>query len=289
MTEMFLDSYHLHSLTTPGLPTLVKLPLQGLEAPEVRVDAYNNPGEDGQTVANVLLGGRLITLEGSIKGATAATYRANRQEFNQLVGPQRDSRNRPVPRVLKLTDAAGDEYRINVIVQSLRNPDQWPTRSDWQLHLRATGPLQSETQSSLVITLPEPGGLVFTDGKIDFTDGKVLFGSSAGGSGTATNTGTLPAYPILTFAGPLPNPVLHNDTVGAKLGLDLTLGLGDEVVVDMLARTIVQGGSTNRMAAKSTGSSFWALAPEANNLRFAADSFESGTVTISWRSAFAGI
>ncbi len=117
MTEIYLDDYHLHSLTTPGLPTRVSRGVEGLEAPEQRIDSYNNPGAHGQTVANILHGGRLVTMEGTIRGNTESEYRANRASFHQLVGARRTSSgSRYIPRILKLTDATGAQYRLSCVV-----------------------------------------------------------------------------------------------------------------------------------------------------------------------------
>lgn len=284
MTEIYLDDYHLHSLITDGLATRVARGVEGLEAPEQRVDAYNNPGADGQTVANILHGGRLITMEGRIRGVDEATYRANRGEFHQLVGANRTALGQYSPRVLKLTDATGAQYRVSCVVRSLKNPDELPTTSAWQLQLLATDFLiYGETESTSTLTLPISGGITFP-----FTF-PATFGASSGGSSTATNWGTMDTAPTVTFAGPIQNPRLYNDTTGQVMGLDITLVSGDLITVDMKARTIVQGDTTNRMSAKTAESKFWTLAPSANLIRLTATTFDTGTATTTFRDAYLGI
>jgi hypothetical protein len=284
MTEIYLDDYHLHSLTTDGLATKVDRGLSGLEAPEQRIDAYNNPGADGQTVANVLHGGRLITMEGRIRGADETTYRANRSVFHQLVGANRSALGQYSPRILKLTDATGMEYRLSVVVRSLKNPDELPTTSAWQLQLLATDfRIYGETETTTSITLPVSGGLAFPFSL------PVSFGASSGGAGSITNQGTVATPPTIKFYGPMENPRLTNLTTGAVMGLDISLVSGDIITVDMAKRTIIQGETTNRMSTKTTDSKFWMLEPGVNTLSLSATSYDEGYATITYRSAFIGL
>jgi len=284
MREIYVDDYHLHSLVTDGLPTRVARGVEGLEAPEQRVDSYNNPGGDGQTVANILHGGRLITMEGRIRGGDEATYRANRSVFHQLVGANRTTLGQYSPRTLKLTDTTGAQYRVSCVVRALKNPDELPTTSAWQLQLLATDFLiYGETEATATLTLPISGGMTFP---FSFP---AQFGSSSGGSATVTNSGTMNTAPVVVFNGPLLNPRLYNDTTGQVLGLDITLVAGDAITVGMKARTIIQGDSTNRMSTKTAESKFWTLAPGANLIRLTATTFDTGVATITFRDAFLGI
>lgn len=283
MTDIYLDDYHLHSLVA-SLPSRVHRGLSGLESPEIRIDAYDNPGEHGTTIANTLYGQRLIALEGSIRGDTATVYRANRQALREAVSLKRDANSYPIPRYLKFNDAGGYEYRVPVVTKRFQMVDTLPTRTDWLLELLATSyAIESETVSTLTVTLPQSGGVTFP---ITFP---ITFGASSGGTGTATNNGTAEAYPTITLTGPAINPTIYNETTGERIGLTLTLGASDSVVIDMARRTVLQGGSTNRMGAITTGSSFWALSPGDNLIRFAADSYDTGTANLSFRSAYLGL
>lgn len=284
MTEIYLDSYHLHSLTTTGLPTTVRQPVDGLESPDVRIDAYDNPGDDGQTVANTLYGQRLITLQGRISGADVATYRANRQAFITATSNQKDANGRPVFRLLKFTDDDGTVYHISVTTKLLQMADTYPTTTDWQLQLLATSSVvETDTEASLILSLPVSGGIVYP------VVYPVVYGAASGGSGTATNAGTAAAYPTITLLGPLTNPVVSNETTGGRIALSLSMVSSDVVVIDMKARTIIQGGATNRMGSLQTGSTFWPLSPGVNLLRFTNDASNTGTATVEWHSAFTGI
>jgi len=289
MQDIYLDTYHLHSLSTV-LPTRAKVPVTGLESPDNRLDVYDRPGRHGQTVANALYGGRPISLTGTIHGTGAtdilaqADYRLQHQLFIQASAHQYDAGGHLVPRILKLTDLTGAQYRVSVVKEKLVLPDDNPSMGTWMLDLRATDwRIYAEMLLSTSLSLPQSGGITFP---ITYT---ITFGASSGGSATVTNSGTVEASPIVTINGPAINPVVSNDTTGQSLGLNLTLVSGDQVVIDMDNATILQGGSTNRMGGKSSGSRFWSLTPGVNTIRFSADAYDVGTAVIAFRSAHLGI
>lgn len=289
MQDIYLDGYHIHSLSIDQ-PTRAKTPLSGLESPEDRLDAYDRPGRHGQTVANALYGGRPISIQGSIRGSGAtdaakqADYRLQRQLFIQASSHQYDANGNPIPRILKLTDLTGAQYRVSVIKQKLTMPDANPTMGTWMLDLRATDwRIYAETLNTISISLPQSGGVTFP---IIFP---ITFGSSSGGSSTVNNYGTVDSPPVITINGPVINPIISNDSTGEKIGLNLTLVSGDSVVIDTGNTTILQGNATNRMGYKNTGSTFWSLNPGDNAIRFSADAYDVGTAVIAYRSAFLGL
>ncbi len=288
MTEIYLDAYHLHSLTV-DLPTRVRQPLSGIESAAIRLDSYNRPGEHGTTIANALYGEQTIALEGSLhgRGATEAAaqsdYRRQRQLLREAVSIKRDANGTVQPRVLALIDLTGAVWRLNVVTRRFVLPETLPTYSTWMLELAAVGFIESATQTSLTLTLPKSGGVTIP------ATFPLVFGASSGGSLIATNAGTAETYPTITLQGPLINPSITNETTGERLALTLTLGASDTVVINMARRTILQGGTTNRMGAKSAGSTFWSLSPGDNTLRFRADAYDVGTATVAYRSAYLGL
>lgn len=283
MLQILLDSYTLHSLLTV-VPCRTKTPLAGLGSPGIRLEGYNRPGEHGYTVAHHLYGQRIITLQGVIKGADAASYAANRQALEQAVSLQLDANNVPVPRLLQLTDLNYGLWQVPVTTQAFHCEQENPTFAKWLLNLTTTSyVIEAATASSASLSLPLSGGIHFP---VLFP---VRFGAGAGGSATAVNTGTAPAKPLLTIAGPCSNPTLYNDATGEKLGFALTLLAGDVLTIDCAARTVVQGSNTNKMAALTTGSKFWGLNPGSSTLRFTADAYDAGSATVTWHSAYIGI
>ena len=92
----------------------------------------------------------------------------------------------------------------------------------------------------------------------------IVYGATHGGSAVANNYGNTTAKPIITFYGPMENPVLTNDVVGKFLRLNLTVASGQRVVINTATPSIVQGSLTatpsdNRMGSRATGSVFGAL------------------------------
>jgi hypothetical protein len=283
MYALQLDDYQLHSLTI-DLPCKVKS-IAGLGFPDVRLDQYARAGTHGVTIAHNLYGGRLITLEGTIRGATPSAYLANRQALQAAVGLKLDSNNVPETRTLYLTDLAGTPYRVEVVTKSFQADYASPglTWGRWQLQLQASDYIiESGTESSVTMTLPVSGGVTFP---LTFP---ITFGASSGGSATATNAGNAAVYPTVTISGPVVNPVLTNDATGESLRLNITLLAGDTLVVNTRRRTILLG-QTNKMSSKIAGSTFWSLPPGDNPLRFAGDTYNTGTATIIYRPAWLGL
>lgn len=123
--------------------------------------------------------------------------------------------------------------------------------------LRATDPYwASATPTTLIVgapTVPE----VFVDHFMHLP----LIASQAIGTVQVNNTGDVKAYPIWTIYGPGNTVILASGTSGDSLTWTGTLAIGDRLVVDMKAGTIVNGAGANQYALLSTAPRFWALPP----------------------------
>lgn len=107
----------------------------------------------------------------------------------------------------------------------------------------------------------------------------------------ASNAGTTETHPVLTFAGPMTNPRAVNSTLGWALEFVLDLPLGQTLVVDTWAGTVLLNGTTDRLYTRSDFAvpiaHFW-LDPGDNNLLLAPASIngpEAG-LSVAWRSAY---
>lgn len=114
--------------------------------------------------------------------------------------------------------------------------------------------------------------------------------TTSGGSGVSTwqqtvnNIGRLPAVPVVRFLGPAVRPALTNVTTGDRFVLNRTLPAGVQAVISMGVRSITIGGSSDYAAGSGTGSTFWALAAGANDIRFTADAYSAGALAyLRWR------
>jgi hypothetical protein len=282
--------YHLHS-TTEWLPTYVQRGLAGLEGPEMRIDVYDNPGVRGQTVAQLLPGGSLISLDGVLRtrhmsndAEEYATYLSERQRMAAALTHTYNDLGRVQPLLLRFTDLSGRALQTEVYRDRYRAPHELPTRNEWMLQLRnPSGVLESQSTKSVSLGLQQQGGVVF-DLVWD-----IVFGDSTGGFVTATNEGTTEAKPTVKLHGPLVNPVLTNTATGEFIGLNHTLLAGDIMTIETKTHLIYQGESTNRMGTRKAGSVLWSLQPGANTLSLTADTFDTGFAEISWRDTWGGV
>ncbi|MGW2496271.1 hypothetical protein ACWCV2_17435 [Streptomyces pseudogriseolus] len=104
--------------------------------------------------------------------------------------------------------------------------------------------------------------------------------------------GTKPAWPVITFYGPIANPVC--ELVGRwKVGLNLTLGVGERVVVDPRpwVRTVMRNGNASVAGLLTRGT------PRLKDLRLplgrqdfvlrGTDATGTAYMTVAWRDAYA--
>jgi phage-related protein len=114
---------------------------------------------------------------------------------------------------------------------------------------------------------------------------------SAGSTGgiSATNSGDAPTHPTIEFAGPIEVPSITNLSTGAVLEYDITLGVGDVLVVDTAAGTVRLGGQDrlHTITARSIPEQSFVLPPGTSDLAFRGDDSgpTGGVMTVRWRSA----
>lgn len=108
-------------------------------------------------------------------------------------------------------------------------------------------------------------------------------GSGSAGSAEIINEGSLATWPVITLTGPLTNIVLTNETTGKTLTITYTLALGETLVIDFNAKTVLLNGTASRYSAKS--GLWWQLVPGSNTIRMTANS-GAGSGSISWRDAW---
>lgn len=284
MQTIFLDTYQLHSNTGSLLNNHIDVNIEGLDLPQIRQDAYNRPGEDGGRLAHSFYAGRTIVMRGEVYANDVTTYRAARQALGAAFGLQRDNNNVPILRSLQLKDLVGNQYQINVSTKTFLMRDEYPLHASFQIEFYAPDyRILSQTSQTVSVSMPVSGGVVYT---VVFP---IVYGASSGGSAVAVNNGSTQASPIVTIAGPAINPVVTNQTTGERFAINLTLLAGDVLTLDMANRTLVQGTSsstTPRMGSKSADSVFWKLQPGSNLILFTADTFDTGTATVSWQDSY---
>lgn len=285
MQEMYLDSLKLHDLADGNNPYHIEPPIDGLAFTALRIGSNPRAGDDGVSINSSYLGERRVTLRGRLTDVgTEADHVAYRQALVAACAPSRDSNGVIQLKTLRFKDLAGNVYRLLGEVLPSSMPLSDPRHSaffiDFLCHSQY---IEAYTASSLQITPLTRGGFVLP------VTVPIVFSAGTGGGGTATNAGDAPAKPVITLDGPLTNPRITNATTGEYIALTVSISDGEQYVIDMLERSIVQGGVTNRMGKKG-GGSFWALASGANDIVLTTSvAGELGTVTLEWRNAWYGV
>lgn len=112
----------------------------------------------------------------------------------------------------------------------------------------------------------------------DFGGGQVEQGQVA-----AVNPGNVEVHPLVTFTGPVPKPELRHHVQSKFIGLSSDVPAGVDAVIAHRAGRITVGGSS-AFSQRAPGSTFFALTPGANDLRFTAPEFNStALVTVEYR------
>lgn len=285
MEQIYLDSLKLHDLNDGLNPYHIEPPIDGLSFTAMRIGSNPRAGDDGVSINSSYLGERRVALRGRITDVgTSAQHVGYRQALVSACAPTRDANGVIVLKTLRFKDLAGNQYRIvgEVIPGSmpLNDPRHSSFLIDFLSHSKY---IEAFTASSLVIEPLTRGGFVLP------VLVPIVFDEGTGGAGTAINTGDAPAYPVITLDGPLTNPRITNAATGEYIALTASISDGEQYVIDMLERTIVQGGVTNRMSSKG-GGNFWALAPGNNSIILTTSvAGEAGQVSLSWRSAWYGV
>jgi len=136
------------------------------------------------------------------------------------------------------------------------------------------------TELSESVSLPESsGGIEYP------TIYPLEYGTSSSGQVTATNSGSVATPPVLTFYGPLTDPVLSCEAW--TLGFNLTLADGETLTVDTAEGTALLNGTADRLYAVRNDADpleRCTLPPGDTNLALIAPS-GTGRVVVAYRDA----
>ncbi len=159
------------------------------------------------------------------------------------------------------------DHRLTRILLNLRCPDP-----AWRL----------PTANTQTIAIPVGAGL-----SVPITV-PISFGASAA-TATITNAGDLDSPPTITVAGPVTNPRITNNTTGKLVQFNLTLIAGQELVIDMDARTaVINPGGNNAMPDRSPDSESWPLIPGDNSIT-CLTSADGSDFDFSWFTRYVGV
>lgn len=283
MQEFTLGSLQL--LGTGITDYILQTPIEGLDAPDYRLNYYDKPGEDGGVVSSAFYGSRMVSLNGIVRGGSPQGFENARHALVAACAINKDSTGFPELTRLTFKTLAGNSYFIDAIVRRPIIAFDQVGYSKFLITAQASDPAiyGATVQSSGTIVRASGSGFIWPF-IWPFT-----WGTSTGGSATLNNQGNMPTYPIITIRGSATNPFIYNTTLGRYMQLNYILGTNDVLVIDMKEKTITLNGVTSLLIYKTSGAEWWWLEPGNDVISYSTgSSSDTGTVEITWYNAYLG-
>ncbi len=261
MKVYYVNSLKIHDISTSdSLGYALHTPVDGIDMPTLRVGQQERPLQYGTQVPAQLYGGRSVTLNGIVWGASVSDHYGRRRGLEAAVSIIRSNYN-AVGLLHKFTTDDNLDLQFVAFLQTFSLPDLYLNHSDFTSTFLAEDPrLYSQTQHSHDVAL---------------------------GSDSVSNAGSMITPPLLEFIGPLTNPRLTQTDLSQVFKIDTTIASGHSVIVDIAANTMVLDGSTNYNQYFDGGNIWWQLLAGTNHLNLSADS-GSGKCNVKWRDAYSG-
>lgn len=255
----------------------------GLGPADIRTSSFLYSGRPGGLVTDQQSGFRMVSIEGKIGkvGGSRLDHATDRQALLSAlpIGTR-------IP--VYITNFAGQQYRIDANVTDAKvEYSQGGYTSDYMIQLTAGDPLfysvdGGDVQSAIVNRTLDNGGYV--------TPYILPVIWDIGGQPTIVlNSGNAVVYPTITIHNETHDPILTNKATGEQFAMSINTNTGDELVIDMLNRTVKLNGS-DVIGNKVDGSVWWGLLVGNNAIRFDTDTpDDSGYAEIVWRNGVTGI
>lgn len=257
--------------------------VSGLGPADIRTSSFLYSGRSGGLVTDQQSGFRMVGIEGKIGriGGSRVQHAADRQAL--LAALPIDTK---IP--VYITNFAGEQFRIDANVTDAKvEYAQGGYTSDYMIQLTAGDPLFYSTdggdeQSAIVNRTVENGGYA--------TPYILPVVWDAGGQPTIVlNSGNAVVYPTITIYDQAHDPIITNQATGEQFAMSINTNDGDELVIDMLNRTVKLNGS-DVIGNKVDGSVWFGLLVGNNPIRFDTDTVDdTGYADIVWRNGVTGI
>jgi hypothetical protein len=247
--------------------------------PGLRNASVDRPLDHGQFDSASYWDARVITIEGTAVATSPTSCSVARDILTSLCAWDTASLF-----TLRVTEEDRPARRAMVRLAGDTKTDPIGAHAfDFSLQLKAPDPRRyDDVPTTLTLWAPTgvSGGLV-----LPATAPLVITPTGLSHSSVvATNLGTTPTRPVVTFAGPLVDPQIAHVPSGRSLSTLITLTAGDVLVADFDARTLMLNGSS-RSSALTASAAWWELPPGGGELRFTAGG-GTGTATVTFRSAW---
>lgn len=254
----------------------------GLDGGNVRSSVEPMPQRDGAIVFSAYREAAYPTLTGFIRASTTTARLTLQDQLRGYTDPLRTSDG---TLAWVGQDAVTRQLTVRLLAPVAISNGVGILKT-FQLALVAANPLAvSSSLSTTAIASPTATG-----GSFKFTFSfPFTFGDYAAGSSTITPAGTAPAWPTVTVTGPITNPTITNVTTGLYVSFPgLSVGAGQQLVVDMYNGTAYIGTSNVTGYIDQAHSTFWSLtAGTANVVRVGGTGYTGATsASVAYRNTY---
>lgn len=252
--------------------------------PEVQSSDHQRLRRHGLLPGDDFLAGRTVTIDLEVKGG--GSYSGMSSAMDNLkracrVGEPESEMAFQIPGI-----ANGGLAYLNTRPRRMASvvDAKWrvPNQPTVTVEFYGTDPRLYGSEESHVIGLPSASGGAEFNAVMNWQFGTVGSGSTL----QASNAGTFSTPLQFRIDGPVVNPVITNTTQDRFLLFNLTVGAGEFLLVDTDDRTILLNGTQNRYSVLDSASTWFDLNPGADEITFAGDALGTGTLTVTWRSAW---
>lgn len=244
---------------------------------DVRSAPIDSDTTDGTIDGLTTRGARIVTVGGSVRAPDRGSLMAAMDSLaGVLAGRSR------VGTLVVNEEARGLSRQAAVRLDSatkIKIADR--LRAEWSVVLYAPDPVRYGVDLREASTVRYvPGGLFHVPIHVP-----IHFGPpGSAGFLNIYNVGNQDVWPVLRMQGPLVNPSVRL-VGGAALTAYITLNVGEQLIIDTKAHTVMLGQSSRR-GFLSFDSQWYSVPPGSSQLFFSADS-GAGTMTAQWRDAWA--
>lgn len=257
--------------------------VSGLGPADIRTSSFLFSGRNGGLITDQYQGFRNVTITGDI-GANNMTLAQHKLDRKALLNALPIGSTIPI----YFTDFAGEKYLMYANVTDAKV--EYKRRgygSEYIIQLTAGDPLfysvdGGDSQLATVYRTVDNGGYV--------TPYILPVIWDLGGSPTiVSNSGNAVVYPVITIKDTTHNPIITNLTTGEQFAININTNDGDNLVIDMLNRTLKLNGS-DVIGNKVDGSVWFGLLVGNNSIRFDTNTaLDNGYAQIVWRNGVTGI
>ncbi|MGW1134552.1 phage distal tail protein [Streptomyces griseoluteus] len=253
--------------------------LEGWDGAEVRADFQEREADHGTWASPVYLGARPLTLAGVIEAPDRGTLQTAMDQLSAAVS------------LTDTTLTVWEQVPKQVTVRRSGKPLMQYTSdriATWSVLVTAADPRRYETTQQTGTT-----GLPSTTGGLAFpaTFPLAFSATTVSGQIVASNAGTIGTRPVITITGPVSAPsvsALYPDGSLRQLLYSLDLAVGDSLVIDVDAHSVLLNGGVSRRRFLTVSGGWPAVPPGASvAFQFQAATYNpTAQLTVAWRSAW---